>query len=30
VNELIRFYDVVVETTETALAQFRENVRKLG
>lgn len=30
VSELIRFYDVVVETTETAIAQFGENVRKLG
>lgn len=30
VDELIRFYDVVTQTTETALAQFRENVRKLG
>jgi DNA-binding transcriptional regulator GbsR (MarR family) len=30
VSELIRFYDVVVETTETGLAQFGENVRKLG
>jgi DNA-binding transcriptional regulator GbsR (MarR family) len=30
VDELIRFYDVVVDTTETALAQFRESARKIG
>ena len=30
VDELISFYDVVVDTTETALVQFRESARKLG
>lgn len=30
VDDLIRFYDVVVQTTETALAQFREGARKIG